>query len=185
MREGGAASASRPYTPGIDRVGPYTGTGDDHPLGMRLDDLLTRIMAMDFAAIDEGYDRACHIHHAGGVTGWGIPFAAGQWMQLRAAFPTAVFKVHHRIGRADPGEPDRAALRWSLDGRHDGHGRFGPPTGAPVHVMGFTHAEFGPRGLRREWSLWDEVAIWKQILLHAADGDGPAATPSDHWETET
>ena len=46
---------------------------------------------------------------------------------------------------------------------------FGPPTGAPVHVMGFTHAEFGPWGLRREWSLWDEVAIWKQILLHTGE----------------
>jgi hypothetical protein len=28
-----------------------------------------------------------------------------------------------------------------------------------------SHAEFGPRGLRREWVLFDETAIWKQILL--------------------
>jgi hypothetical protein len=35
--------------------------------------------------------------------------------------------------------------------------------------MGFTHAEFGPWGLRREFSLWDEVSIWKQILLAHPD----------------
>jgi hypothetical protein len=31
--------------------------------------------------------------------------------------------------------------------------------------MGMTHAEFGPWGLRREYTLYDEVALWKQIIL--------------------
>jgi len=31
--------------------------------------------------------------------------------------------------------------------------------------MGITQAEFGPRGLRREWTLIDETAVIKQILL--------------------
>ncbi len=165
-REGGPDTAIRPFTPDQDRPGPYSGTGNDHPLGERLADILTRIMGADIAVIGETYDRAVNVYHAGGATGWGRPFAEAQWMQLRTAFPDAEFRVHHRIGRSDSGEPDRAAIRWSLDGAHTGHGVFGPPTGAPVHVMGFTHAEFGPWGLRREWSLWDEVAIWKQILLH-------------------
>ena len=176
-REGGPRTALRPFTPDQDRPGPYRGTGNGHALGARLADLLSRVMAYDVAAIEEGYDRAVGLYHAGGVTGWGRAFAAAQWMQLRAAFPDAAFAVHHSIGRADRGEPDRAAIRWSLDGVHSGHGVFGPPTGAPVHVMGFTHAEFGPWGLRREWSLWDEVAIWKQILLHQMRGGAEEAPP--------
>lgn len=167
-REGGPASAIRPFTPDQDRPGPYKGRGNDHPLGARLAEILTRIMAKDMAVIARSYDRAVNLYHAGGVTGWGIPFAESQWLQLRSAFPDAIFTIHHQIGRSDQGQPDRAALRWSLDGTHSGHGVFGPPSGAPVHIMGFTHAEFGPWGLRREWSLWDEVAIWKQILLHTA-----------------
>jgi hypothetical protein len=91
-------------------------------------------------------------------------------MGLRAAFPSARFTIHHRIGRADPDMPPRAAIRWSLTGKHDGWGIFGRPTGAAVHVMGITHAEFGRQGtgpvqLRREWTLFDETAIWKQIHL--------------------
>ena len=63
--------------------------------------------------------------------------------------------------------PPRAAIRWSLDGTHDGWGTFGRPTGAAVHVMGISHAEFGPFGgngvsVRRECTLYDEIAIWKQ-----------------------
>ncbi|MEM6739820.1 MAG: nuclear transport factor 2 family protein, partial [Pseudomonadota bacterium] len=77
----------------------------------------------------------------------------------------AEVRIHHAIERHDPQMPPRAAIRWSLTGRHDGPGAFGPPTGAHVYIMGMTHAEFGPRGLRREWTLIDETAIWKQILL--------------------
>lgn len=168
-REGGPDRARRPFTPEIDLPGPYKGRGNDHPLGQRLADILTRIMDKDVAAIGAEYDRAVHVWHPGSVTGWGIPFAEAQWMQLRTCFPDATFTIHHQIGRADAGQPDRAALRWSLDGYHTGFGLFGAPTGAKVHIMGFTHAEFGPWGLRREFSLWDEVSIWKQILLSHPD----------------
>jgi len=93
---------------------------------------------------------------------------------LLAAFPSAIFAIHHQIGMdADMLSP-RAAIRWSLTGMHDGWGAFGRPTGARVHVMGISHAEFGPYGpdgigLRREFALYDEIAIWKQILLHTGD----------------
>ena len=164
-REGGSDTAIRPFSPDQDRPGPYKGTGNDHPLGDRLAEILRRIMSMDISVIGETYDRAANIYHAGGKTGWTPQFAEAQWMQLRAAFPDATFTIHHQIGRSDAGEPDRAAIRWSLDGTHSGHGVFGAPSGAHVHIMGFTHAEFGPWGLRREYTLFDEVAIWKQILL--------------------
>jgi len=86
-------------------------------------------------------------------------------MGLRAALPGAKFEMHHVIGRDDPDFAPRAAIRWSLTGKHDGWGMFGAPTGADVHVMAISHAEFGPWGLRREYVLFDETAIWKQILL--------------------
>lgn len=168
-REGGPETARRPFTPEIDRPGPYRGRGDDHPLGRCLAGILTRIMDKDLAVIGGEYDRAVQVSHPGGAGGWGRPFAEAQWMQLRTAFPDAEFRIEHRIGRVDPGQPDRAAVRWSLTGSHSGYGAFGAPTGAPVHVMGFTHAEFGPWGLCREFSLWDEVSIWKQILLAKPD----------------
>ena len=122
-------------------------------------------MAADFAAIPATYDRAAQLEYPGGVTGHGPGDADRFWMTLRAAFPDAIFTLHHVIGRDDPLMPPRAAVRWSLYGRHSGWGGFGTPTGAMVHVLGITHAEFGPWGLRREFTLFDETAIWKQILL--------------------
>jgi len=165
-REGGPEKARRPFTPPDDVQGPYTARGNDNEWGQRLADILTRIMGKDLTVIRAEYDRAVRTEHPGAVGGWSWDFAETQWMRLRSSFPSADFAVHHVIGRYDPHQPHRAAVRWSLDGRHDGYGAFGAPTGAPVHVMGITHAEFGPWGLRREFTLFDEISIWKQILLH-------------------
>ncbi|MBM2577354.1 ester cyclase [Jannaschia sp. Os4] len=164
-KEGGPERCVKPLTPETDRPGPYAGTGNDDPLGHRLREVIERIMSADLRVIPEAYDRAAQLEYPGGVTGHSHGDADRFWMSLRAAFPRAEFEIHHVIGRDDPFMPPRAAVRWSLWGRHDGWGGFGVPTGAMVYVLGITHAEFGPWGLRREWTLFDETAVWKQIHL--------------------
>lgn len=164
-REGGPADCVRPMTPENDADQVYTGKGNDHAQGAAYADVLTRIMSAELSVVSERYDRACQVEHPGGMTGHGRAVADEFWMGLRASFPSAKFTVHHTIGREDAKQAPRAAVRWSLHGRHDGWGTFGEPSGADVFVLGISHAEFGPWGLRREHVLFDETAIWKQILL--------------------
>lgn len=165
--EGGPDKANRPFTPEIDIVPTYRGRGNDNEWGRHYADIMERVMAGELHLIGETYDRAAELELPGGVTAHGPASADQFWLGLRSAFPSAEFKIHHQIGRHDPLGPPRAALRWSLQGTHDGWGRFGRPAGAPVYIMGISHAEMGPRGLRREYVLFDDTAIWKQILLHA------------------
>lgn len=162
--EGGS---KRPFTPDQDLPGAYALKGNDNAWGGRLVDILTAIMRKDIAVIARTYDRAVRLEHPGGQGGWSHDFAEAAWMGLRSSFPQAQFTVHHVIGNDEPGRQPRAAVRWSLDGKHEGYGRFGAPTGAMVHVMGITHADFGPWGLQREFTQYDELAIWKQIELQA------------------
>jgi len=169
-REGGPAHCIQPLTPETDVAGPYTGRGNDNEWGQRYADTLNAIMSASMNVIPERYDRAVHSAYPGGQAGLGWSAIDQFWMGLRAAFPNAQFDIHHVIGRDDPLMPPRAAIRWSLHGKHSGWGRFGTPTGATVFVMGISHAEFGPFGggqptIRREHTLFDETAIWKQILL--------------------
>ena len=164
--EDGIEQAKRPFCPEVDVEGCYQGIGNDHEVGIQYADAIGQIMQGRLAVIPEVFDRAVHLELPGGQTGHGWGDADAFWLGLRSAFPDAAFEIHHRIGRSDEGQAPRAALRWSLDGIHDGWGAFGPPSGARVHVMGLSHAEFGPWGLRREYVLYDETAIWKQILLH-------------------
>jgi len=165
-REGGPEACVKPLTPQNDQEGPYKGRGNENEWGQRYADLLTRIMGADMAAISAEYDRAADLEYPGGQRGHSFADADQFWMGLRASFPDARFQIDHQIGRDDPLMPPRAALRWSLTGTHSGWGRFGAPTGAEVYLLGISHAEFGPWGLRREYVIFDETSIWKQILLH-------------------
>jgi len=166
--EGGPGNAAPVFTPKMDVVGDYKGTGNDNEWGQRYADILTRIMSKDFNAVNEDFDRAVIGEYAGAKTSIGREGCLEFWVGLRSSFPNATFKIHHQIGMDGGMLSPRAAIRWSLDGLHEGWGSFGKPTGAPVHVMGMCHAEFGPWGLRREFALYDEIALWKQILM--ADG---------------
>ena len=165
-REGGPENCSKPLSPAVDRPGPYTGRGNDNSWGIHYEEILSRIMQGDLAVISREYDRGCQLEYPGGMTGHSHRDADRFWIGLRASFPHAVFRVEHRIGREDPLMVPRAAIRWSLFGKHDGWGAFGAPTGAEVYILGACHAEFGPWGLRREYVVLDETAIYKQILLH-------------------
>ena len=165
-KEGGPEACMRPLTPATDRPGPYRGRGTENPWGEKYADIIKRIMGADMAAIPVEYDRAVQVEYPGGVTGHSHGAVDQFWMGLRASFPDAAFQIDHQIGREDPMMPPRAALRWSLTGKHSGWGSFGAPTGADIYLLGICHAEFGPWGLRREYVIYDETTIWKQILLH-------------------
>lgn len=164
-REGGPEDCVKPLTPKTDQPGPYKGRGNDNEWGSKYADILTRLMGADMALIPDEYDRAVQTEYPGGVTGHSHGSVDAFWMGLRASFPNAKFQVDHVIGRDDPLMPPRAAVRWSLTGKHDGWGCFGTPTGADVYVLGICQIEFGPWGIRREYAIYDETMIWKQILL--------------------
>jgi hypothetical protein len=171
LDEGGVASAERPFTMAMDVVGPYTGRGNDNIWGQRHAGLLQAIFAADFAALAPTYDRAVQLDLPGGRTEHGQPEADRFWTGVKGCFPDAKLTVEHVIGREDPMFAPRSAVRWNLQGRHDGWGLFGRPTGAEVFVWGVCHADWGPWGpdgysIRRETVIFDEVAIWKQIHLH-------------------
>jgi hypothetical protein len=164
-REGGVKDCVKPFCPAIDIEGPYKGRGNDNEWGERLSDILSRMMNKDFSVIGTEYDRAVQTEHPGSTTVHSWAETEKLWMGLRASFPNAKFTIEHQIGREDPLLSPRAAVRWALHGKHDGWGMFGQPTGSEIYVMGFTHAEFGPYGLRREYTLFDHVSIWKQIFM--------------------
>ena len=123
-------------------------------------------MSAEFSVISKEYDRAVNLEYPGGISDISYTGVDKFWMGLRESFPSAEFTIQHQIGRDDPNMPPRAAIRWSLYGKHDGWGTFGSPTGADVFILGASHAEFGSYGLRREYTLFDHVSICKQILIH-------------------
>ena len=120
----------------------------------------------DVAALRTLYFEGAAMAIPGGEVRYGHGDIDRFYLGYLASFPDATFTVHSATINRDPGRSLRVALRWSLDATHSGYGHFGAPTGATVHVMGFSHAEIVDGLLRYEWVVTDEVAIWKQIIAH-------------------
>ena len=126
----------------------------------------------DLSAVRELYFHGANLHAPGGETYYGHVDIDRFYLGYLASFPDAAFSVESATINRNPGQAVRVALRWSLHGTHTGFGHFGPPTGAPVYVMGLSHAHVVEGRIAAEWMLTDEVSIWKQILAHGAAPNG-------------
>ncbi len=141
--------------------GPALHSGD--PWASAFAELLGKMMDGDFSVLHRAYERGAELYHPRGQVRSGRLAAEGFWLGIRAAFPSAALVIQSSIGQEPPLASPRVAIGWRLSGRHDGWGRYGAPTGAEVQMDGITFAEFGPAGVRREWTIIDDLAIQAQI----------------------
>ncbi len=64
------------------------------------------------------------------------------------------------------------AVRWSFTGLHTGTGRYGEPTQAPIRILGATHWRVIKGRIHREWTVFDEVAVLRQIAVARISQNG-------------
>ena len=84
-------------------------------------------------------------------------------MAFIVAFPDAKLNIDHLYWLGDEREGYRVATRWTLVGTHDGPSMYGTPTGKPVNVMGITHHHVKDGRFVKEWTVFDELALLKQL----------------------
>ncbi len=84
-------------------------------------------------------------------------------LSLLAAFPDLAVTSDHfcYVGDAEAGY--RTATRWTMRGTHSGYGIYGEPTGKPIRIIGISHHLIEDGKIAREWTVFDEFALLKQI----------------------
>ena len=159
------------FVPAHDVTGSFQPEVQADPLVARVVAGLARIWdGKETAAIRDLYFHGAALHAPGGTLRMGHGDIDTFVLGYLASFPDARFAVHSARVNRDAERPVRIALRWSLDGTHSGHGHFGAPSGAPVHVMGMSHLELTQGRVMAEYLVTDEVAVWKQIHAHRQAG---------------
>lgn len=113
------------------------------------------------------YNRASSIYWPGNKLGHGREDVAKFWNSLKSIFTEIKFTIEH-VGYLDePIKNPRASIRWFLEGIHSNDSDdYGKKTNSKLFIMGINHVELNKDGIIREWVLFDEVAIWKQILMN-------------------
>jgi predicted ester cyclase len=82
---------------------------------------------------------------------------------LMAAFPDLMIYVDHICALGNEKDGYRVAVRWWLQGNHTGPGHYGAPSGKRIQLLGFTHFLIKDGKFVKEWTLFDEFALLKQI----------------------
>lgn len=121
------------------------------------------------AAIKAFYHKGIAVEVPGGGSVNGYSDLDRFMISYLAAFPDASLKIEQLMVNENEGQAARVAMRFSINATHSGWGRFGMPSGAPIHIMGLTQAHLVNGRITMEWILVDEVAIWKQIIDHQRD----------------
>ena len=161
------------FTPARDKRGRYNPSIEDDPAVAKYCAGFRRIWQdKEPAAIRDLYFQGAALHAPGGVVLYGHGDIDRFALGYLASFPDAALHIESAIVNREPERPIRLAIRWSLTGAHDGYGHFGEPTGAPVFVMGISHAYLGEGKVQMEWIVTDEVSIWKQIFAHVESRSG-------------
>ena len=114
------------------------------------------------------YNRASNIYWPGNKLGHGREDISKFWNSLKDIFTDIKFTIEH-VGYLDESNKNpRASIRWFLEGMHSEDSEdYGKKTNSKLFIMGINHVELNQDGVIREWVLFDEVAIWKQILINS------------------
>ena len=145
---------------------------DYHPEDMRINSagekyskILNSVFEANYDFSD--YNRASSIFWPGNKLGHGREDVAKFWNSLKNIFTEINFSIEH-VGYLDePIKNPKASIRWFLEGIHSNDSDdYGKKTNSKLFIMGINHVELNKDGIIREWVLFDEVAIWKQILMN-------------------
>jgi predicted ester cyclase len=100
-------------------------------------------------------------------------------LSLLAAFPDAAMDVDHICWLGNEQDGYRVATRWTLQGTHDGPGVYGEPTGKRIRLMGITHQLIQAGKFVREWTVFDEFALLKQLYAPVPEQDKPDSSTAE------
>lgn len=112
------------------------------------------------------YDRFIdnyRCHTAGDRDFVGLRDYVGFIMALLVAFPDAALRIDHLYWLGNDDQGYRVAVRWMLQGTHQGPGLYGEPTGKRVNIMGISHYHLKNGKFVEEWTVFDEIAVLKQL----------------------
>ena len=165
-KEGGVANAKKLFDKSEVKPSDY------HPEDVRINSAGEKYSKILNSVFEEGYDfsdynRASSIYWPGNRLGHGREDVARFWNSLKNIFTEIKFSIEH-VGYLDePIKNPRASIRWFLEGIHSNDSDdYGKKTNSKLFIMGINHVELNKDGIIREWVLFDEVAIWKQILMN-------------------
>lgn len=85
------------------------------------------------------------------------------YLDIFGCIPDARVSVDYLCSNSMLKQDQYVAARWTLAGTHTGSGLWGPPTGAPLLILGESHYRIVDGKVAEEWLVFDELAVLTQV----------------------
>lgn len=109
------------------------------------------------------YDFRVGAHMTAGRELYGTVEYAEYLSGFHQALSNIQFSVDHIADIPYLGDARDIAVRWTCSAAHTGDGVFGTASGAPIFILGVTHWRVMNGRIREEWTVFDELAVLRQI----------------------
>jgi len=164
-KEGGETKAKKTFDLSFDMKSEYTPFNfEKNSVGEKYSQILKNVFLGDYKFTD--YARAASIFWPGNKTGHGREDVSKFWNSIKNALNNINFSVEHVGWLEEKNKNSKVSIRWFLNGLHANNtDEFEEATNKNIFIMGINHAEIIDGNVVREWVLFDEVAIWKQLLM--------------------
>ena len=119
-----------------------------------------------FNFVKKFYEEKAVLHYVCNRDLVGFNEIQGMFLSLFASVPNAKL-VLERItcNRRESDQDWDVAVRWRLQGMHEGTGYFGVPSGKPIDIFGISHYKVRNERIVEEWLLFDGMEVLRQIYL--------------------
>ena len=164
-KEGGETKAKKTFDLNSDMKSEYMPFSfEKNSVGEKYSQILKKIFLEDYKFTN--YARAASIFWPGNKIGHGREDISKFWNSIRNALKNINFSIEHVGWLEEEGKNSKVSIRWFLNGLHANNtNEYEQATNKNVFIMGINHAEIVDGNIIREWVLFDEVAIWKQLLM--------------------
>jgi len=125
--------------------------------------LIAAFVKRDLSKMADLYDYRVSGHFPGGVSLYGPDQIANWILPFSSALSDISVSIDHIAEIPYLGDAKDVAIRWSLSAEHDGDGRYGDPTGAPIYILGVSQFRVMNGRVREEVCIWDDLAVRRQI----------------------
>ena len=164
-KEGGETTAKKVFDLSSDMKSEYTPFSfEKDSIAEKYSQILKKIFLEDYKFTN--YARAASIFWPGNKMGHGREEISKFWNSIKNALKNINFSIEHVGWLEEEGKNSKVSIRWFLSGLHANNtNEYEQATNKNVFIMGINHAEIVDGNIIREWVLFDEVAIWKQLLM--------------------
>ncbi|WP_019390946.1 ester cyclase [Priestia filamentosa] len=150
----------------------FTPSSDEFEIGEFIQLVFNRIWARrSFNFVKEYYEENAVVHYVCNKDVIGVSEIQGMFISLFSSVPNAkVILERVTCNRRGSDSDWDVAVRWRIQGMHEGSGYFGNPSGKAIDIAGISHYKIINEKISEEWLLFDGMEVLRQIHLPDENG---------------